>query len=202
MMERIWRAEATLSSSVSIIDSMRWDFALGFLDLSKFGERYQASGNAGMLDVVAALEWVRDNIAGFGGDAGRVTIFGQSGGGGKDGALMGMPSARGLFHRAIVESGSMLRFGTLERAQTVSDLVMTELGLSRATIDQIHTLPYARIVEAGAKVLRTETRGLRVRSPTFAASPISWAFPPSWMAPFFRRSRSIPRPRHCRLRFR
>jgi para-nitrobenzyl esterase len=128
--------------------------ALGFLDLSQFGERYQTSANVGMLDIVAALEWVRDNIAGFGGDATRVTIFGQSGGGGKVGALMGMPSAKGLFHRAIVESGSMLRFGTSERAQSVSELVVAELGLSRATIDQIHTLPYARIVEAGAKVLR------------------------------------------------
>jgi para-nitrobenzyl esterase len=132
--------------------------ALGFLDLSKFGDRYQPSANVGMLDIVAALEWIRDNIAGFGGDAGRVTIFGQSGGGGKVGALMGMPSARGLFHRAIVESGSMLRFGTPERAQTVSDLVVAELGLNSATIDQIHTLPYARIVEAGAKVLRDRNK--------------------------------------------
>src|SRR5579862_5659815 len=128
--------------------------ALGFLDLSRFGQRYQSSGNVGMLDIVAALEWVRDNIAGFGGDATRVTIFGQSGGGGKVGALMGMPSAGGLFHRAIVESGSMLRFATPERAQAVSDLVVAELALSAANIDQIHTLPYARSVEAGAKVLR------------------------------------------------
>ena len=132
--------------------------ALGFLDLSKFGERYQPSANVGMLDIVAALEWVRDNIAGFGGDASRVTLFGQSGGGGKVGALMGMPSAKGLFHRAIVESGSMLRFGTPERAQTISDLVVAELGLNHPTIDQIHTLPYARIVEAGAKVLRDRNK--------------------------------------------
>jgi para-nitrobenzyl esterase len=128
--------------------------ALGYLDLSRFGERYRASANVGMLDIVAALQWVRDNIAGFGGDSSRVTIFGQSGGGGKVGALMGMPSAKGLFHRAIVESGSMLRFGTPKGAQALSDLVVAELGLNAATIDQIHTLPYARIVEAGAKVLR------------------------------------------------
>jgi para-nitrobenzyl esterase len=132
--------------------------ALGFLDLSKFGERYKLSANVGMLDIVAALEWVRDNIAGFGGDASRVTIFGQSGGGGKVGALMGMPSAKGLFHRAIVESGSILGFGTPQRAQAVSDLVVAELGLNSATIEQIHTLPYARIVEAGAKVLRERNK--------------------------------------------
>jgi para-nitrobenzyl esterase len=129
--------------------------ALGFLDLSRFGERYQPSANVGMLDIVAALQWVRDNIAGFGGDAGCVTIFGQSGGGGKVTALMSMPSAKGLFHRAIVESGSMLRFGTPERAQTLSEAVIAELGLNAATIDEIHTLPYARIVAAGAKVLAT-----------------------------------------------
>jgi para-nitrobenzyl esterase len=131
---------------------------LGYLDLSKFGERYETSANVGMLDIVAALQWVHDNIDGFGGDPGRVTIFGQSGGGGKVGALMGMPSAKGLFRRAIVESGSMLRFGSPERAQTVSDLVVAELGLNATTIGQIHTLPYARIVEAGAKVLRERNK--------------------------------------------
>ena len=132
--------------------------ALGYLDLSKFGERYEASANVGMLDIVAALQWVHDNIAGFGGDPSRVTIFGQSGGGGKVGALMGMPSATGLFHRAIVESGSILRLGTPERAQGVSDLVVAELGLNASTIGQIHTLPYTRIVEAGAKVLRERNK--------------------------------------------
>src|SRR5690349_4095236 len=83
--------------------------ALGFLDLSHASDaRFAKSGNVGMLDIVAALEWVRENIAAFGGDPGCVTIFGQSGGGGKVATLMAMPAARGLFHRAIVESGSML----------------------------------------------------------------------------------------------
>ncbi len=75
---------------------------LGYLDLSGYGDQYAASGNLGMLDIVAALEWVRDNIENFGGDPGSVTIFGQSGGGGKVSALMAMPAAKGLFHRAIV----------------------------------------------------------------------------------------------------
>src|SRR3546814_8522975 len=74
-----------------------------------------------MLDIVAALEWVRDNIAGFGGDPGCVTIFGQSGGGAKVSTLMAMPSARGLFHRAIVQSGSFSSAQTPERSRRLDD---------------------------------------------------------------------------------
>jgi para-nitrobenzyl esterase len=130
---------------------------LGYLDLSQYGDNYASSANVGMLDIVAALEWVRDNIAAFGGDPKAVTIFGQSGGGGKVGTLMAMPSARGLFHRAIVESGSMLRAGTHEKSQTLADLIVAELGLNQATIDQIHTLPYQQLVLTGQKVLRAHT---------------------------------------------
>jgi len=128
--------------------------ALGYLNLSQYGQRYAASANAGMLDIVAALEWVRGNIAGFGGDPKSVTIFGQSGGGGKVGTLMAMPAANGLFHRAIVESGSMLRAGSQERSQELADLIVAELGLNKASIDDIHALPYQQIVLAGQKVLR------------------------------------------------
>ena len=82
----------------------------GFLHLAEVGgERYAHSGNAGMLDLVAALEWVRDNIAAFGGDPGNVTIFGESGGGGKVSVLLAMPAARGLFHRAVIQSGASIR---------------------------------------------------------------------------------------------
>ena len=71
------------------------------------------SGNAGALDMLASLQWVRDNIEHFGGDPGNVTIFGQSGGGGKVSTLLAMPAARGLFHRAIVMSGSAIRLGMI-----------------------------------------------------------------------------------------
>jgi len=127
---------------------------LGHLNLSKYGDRYASSANVGMLDIVAALEWVRDNISGFGGDPQTVTIFGQSGGGGKVGTLMAMPSAKGLFHRAIVESGSMLRAGTQEKSQQLAEAIVAELGLSASTIDQIHQLPYQQILKASEKVLR------------------------------------------------
>src|SRR5215469_8068453 len=85
----------------------------GFLHLADIGgETWAHSGNAGVLDLVAALHWVRDNIAGFGGDPGNVTIFGESGGGGKVSALLAMPAARGLFHRAIIQSGAAIRVST------------------------------------------------------------------------------------------
>jgi para-nitrobenzyl esterase len=126
----------------------------GYLDLSKFGGQYGASGNAGMLDIVAALEWVRDNIENFGGNPQMVTIFGQSGGGGKVSTLMAMPAAKGLFHRAIVESGSILQGIPQENAQKLTDAIVGELGLTGATIGQIQTLPYAQILAAADKVLR------------------------------------------------
>lgn len=127
--------------------------SLGYLNLADYGDKYASSANVGMLDIVAALQWVRDNIGAFGGDPKTVTIFGQSGGGGKVGALMGMPSAKGLFHRAIVESGSMLRVGTQERSRELASYIVGELGLDRSTIDQIQTMPFHKIVDAGIAML-------------------------------------------------
>jgi para-nitrobenzyl esterase len=127
---------------------------LGYLNLAKYGERYASSANVGMLDIVAALEWVRENIAGFGGDSNAVTIFGQSGGGGKVGALMGMPAAKGLFHRAIVESGSMLRLGTIDKSQQFAELVVAELGLNQSNIQQINSMPFEKLAQASSKVMR------------------------------------------------
>jgi para-nitrobenzyl esterase len=121
----------------------------GHLDLSQFGGAdYAASGNAGTLDMIAALQWVRDNIAQFGGDPGCVTIFGESGGGGKVSTLLAMPSARGLFHRAIVQSGAAVRLRTPDRAAALTEAVLRDLGLTRAALAELHTVPMRRLLAA------------------------------------------------------
>ena len=120
----------------------------GFLNLAEGGEQYASSGNVGMLDLVAALEWVRDNIGNFGGDTGRVTIFGQSGGGGKVGALMAMPSAKGLFHRAVVQSGSILRVADAEDSAKLGSAVLEELSISKADVEKLREVPVDRLLAA------------------------------------------------------
>jgi para-nitrobenzyl esterase len=131
----------------------------GFLHLADIGgERWAHSGNAGMLDLVAALEWVRDNIAGFGGDPGKVTIFGESGGGGKVSVLLSMPAARGLFHHAIVESGAAIRVSTRERANALAEAVLKELGIGRAECERLQSVPMARLAAAIAPASRAVGR--------------------------------------------
>ena len=121
----------------------------GHLDLSQAGgERFAQSGNAGVLDLVQALEWVRDHAARFGGDPGNVTIFGQSGGGGKVSALMTMPRAKGLFHKSIIQSGASVRFAERERTTRLADAVLKHLGLRADQLDALQALPLARLQEA------------------------------------------------------
>lgn len=127
--------------------------SLGFLDLSAFGEKYKHSGNLGMLDIVAALKWIHENIANFGGDPNNVTIFGQSGGGGKVTTLMAMPAAKGLFSKAIVQSGSILHAMDASWAKKIGQKTVELLGLDASTIDQIKTLPYDKIREANMKAI-------------------------------------------------
>jgi para-nitrobenzyl esterase len=119
----------------------------GFLDLAALGE-FAHSGNAGMLDLVAAPEWVRDNVANFGGDPNNVTIFGRSGGGGKVSILLAMPAAKGLFHRAIVMSGAGIRMSEHERATMLADAVLGEVGLKADQLDQLQALPLQRMLAA------------------------------------------------------
>jgi len=128
----------------------------GYLYLTDLGgEKYARSSNVGMLDTVAALEWVRDNIAAFGGDPGNVTIFGQSGGGGKVSALMGMPAAKGLFHRAIAMSGSNVTGTPRERANKGVEAFLATLNLKPNQVDQLQTMPAAQLLQA-----MRATRGL------------------------------------------
>jgi len=131
---------------------------LGFMDLSAYGERYAHSGNVGMLDIVAALEWVRDNIAAFGGDPSRVTIFGQSGGGAKVSMLMGMPAAKGLFHRAIVQSGSFRLSNTQTKSRRLANLMLAELGVRSDQLERLQTIPYAELRRASEVVLARENQ--------------------------------------------
>ena len=121
---------------------------LGFLDLSAYGAKYAHSGNLGMMDIVKALEWVRDNIASFGGDPANVTIFGQSGGGGKVSTLMAMPSAKGLFQKAIVESGSITNLLTPKYSRRIGVATVANLGLTPSRIDDIANVPYDRLLAA------------------------------------------------------
>jgi para-nitrobenzyl esterase len=127
--------------------------ALGYLYLADvLGEEYAASGNVGNLDLVAALQWVQANAAGFGGDPSNVTIFGESGGGGKVSTLLAMPDAAGLFHRAIVQSGPKLRALDPDAAAKTTHAVLDELGLSEKP-QGLLTVPAEAIVAAQLRVL-------------------------------------------------
>ncbi len=127
----------------------------GYLNLAHIGgERYASSGYVGMLDIVAVLEWVRDNIENFGGDPGNVLIYGQSGGGGKVSHLMVMPAAKGLFHRAIVESGSTLRSGSADAATEHAALILETLGISQSSLDKLHSLPTSALMRVQTEVQR------------------------------------------------
>jgi para-nitrobenzyl esterase len=130
----------------------------GHLYLAELGgPKYADSGNVGMLDLVAALEWVHENISRFGGDRDNVTIFGQSGGGGKVSTLLAMPTAKGLFHRAVIESGSTLKQLSREEAQRQTDRFLAKLGASRDHIDDLQTMPTDRLL-AGMSA----TNGIRL----------------------------------------
>jgi para-nitrobenzyl esterase len=127
--------------------------AVGYLHLAELGDPDLASsGMNGILDIQAALAWVRDNITGFGGDPGNVTIFGESGGGMKVTTLLAMPGARGLFHRAIVQSGPYLRATPPQRAAKAAGALLAELGVS--SLEELQALPFERIVEAQEAVGR------------------------------------------------
>jgi para-nitrobenzyl esterase len=122
---------------------------LGHLDLSDAGgDAFAASGNAGTLDMVAALEWVRDNVERFGGDPGNVTIFGESGGGGKVSTLLAMPAARGLFHRAIIQSGAVTRLRERDRALKLTEAALKQLGLGKGDVAKLQTLPFGELIAA------------------------------------------------------
>jgi para-nitrobenzyl esterase len=142
---------------------------LGFTHLEDVaGPAFAGSGTVGMTDIVHALEWVRANIERFGGDPGNVTVFGQSGGGRKVATLLAMPSAKGLFHRAIDESGPSIRLVEREQANRIATRLLAELGIDRSRVASLQEVPLSRIMAAYFAV----TRGMDREQLTAGFAPV------------------------------
>jgi para-nitrobenzyl esterase len=124
--------------------------SLGYLDLGGVGAppEFARAGIVGMMDLVASLQWVRDNIENFGGDPSKVMIFGQSGGGAKTSNMLAIPSAKGLFHSAGIQSGSTIRSATHELAAKSAELLLGKLGIAKGDIANIQKVPWQQILEA------------------------------------------------------
>ena len=146
---------------------------LGFLDLSACSPKYKYSGNVGMLDVVQALQWVQKNIRQFGGDPTNVTIFGESGGGGKVGTLLCMPQAKGLFHKAIIMSGTILNVNTKQMTEELGQAVLKELNIDAKHIEDINKVPYDTLYAAGQRAMAAS---IGTRKP---GTPMMWGFGPT-----------------------
>jgi para-nitrobenzyl esterase len=140
---------------------------IGFSDLSGVGgDKYKDSANVGALDMVAALEWVRDNIANFGGDPGNVTIMGQSGGGAKVCILAAMPKAKGLFHKAVPLSGSTIKAMDQKASQKLGEYILKEAGLDASQVDKLQEMPwkdYILLANKAAQKFGAENAGTGVR---------------------------------------
>jgi para-nitrobenzyl esterase len=148
---------------------------LGYLDLSAYGEKYKQSANLSVLDMKIALEWVKTNINNFGGDPNNVTIFGQSGGGAKVNTLMAMPSAKGLFHKAINQSGAF-RTAMLDKTttQAIGAEVLKELSLSADKADDIQKIPFETLANAGKKALKTVADKMKAEGKPVIGFGLSW----------------------------
>jgi para-nitrobenzyl esterase len=132
--------------------------AIGFTDLSGVGgAKYAQSGNVGMLDIVAALGWVRDNIESFGGDPANVTVIGQSGGGAKVSFLTAMPSAKGLFHKGVALSGNSLHGLDKARSVELGSQVLAEAGLTAGDLDKLHQMPWKEYLEVASRALKKDS---------------------------------------------
>ncbi len=122
--------------------------SFGFTDFAKVGgEKYAHSGNVGILDLIAALKWVHNNITNFGGDPGNVTIMGQSGGGAKVSIVAAMPAAKGLVHKAVALSGNSISAADKENAEALGEFVLKEAGLKPSEIDKLQQMPWEEYYE-------------------------------------------------------
>ncbi len=151
---------------------------LGHLDLSAYGEKYKNSANVGVLDMISALEWVKENIAQFGGDPDNITPFGESGGGAKILALMTTPKAKGLFHKGIVQSGAVetmgVQFNSKQASQRATELTLKELNITPENIEALQSLPYERLVSASEKALAQTAEELKMPAPLFGGFAMNW----------------------------
>jgi len=121
----------------------------GFAYLAELGgEKFAGASNAGMKDIILGLEWIRDNVASFGGDPANVTIFGQSGGAGKVSTLLGMPAAQGLFHRAVAQSGSAVTSLPAAAATQSAEAFMARVGLKGHQAEELQQLPMRQLLDA------------------------------------------------------
>lgn len=140
---------------------------LGFLQLDEYlGEKYAESGNCGILDVVAALKWIRDNIELFGGDPANLTVMGESAGAKLIGGLLVMRTAKGLFHKAILQSGSTQSNRDIHTARKVTDNIMKDFGLTKKNAKELLTMPTDKIVEFENKVF-TGLKTIHIFGPVF-----------------------------------
>ena len=133
---------------------------LGYCDLSAFGAKYKNSGNVGAMDLVLALEWIRDNIENFGGDPNNVTLAGHSGGANKISCLMAMPSAKGLFHKAVLMSGAIKYLRPADITKKCGEYIMREAGLQPNEVDKLQEMPWEQFYKiaqsAAAKLCKDE----------------------------------------------
>ena len=150
----------------------------GFLDLSAYGEKYAGSGNAGLSDIVAALEWIQDNIEAFGGDPDNVTVFGQSGGGAKVLALMTAPVAKGLFHKGIVQSGATetmgVTFASQEASAKLTENMLAELDITADNIEDIQTVSEADLQAASAAALQATAEEFHIPAALGEGYQMEW----------------------------
>lgn len=137
--------------------------AFGYTDLAKVGgEKYKHSGNVGILDLIASLEWVNENIENFGGDPGNVTIMGQSGGGSKVSIVAAMPAAKGLVHKGVALSGNSVTASDKDYAEALGEMVLKEAGLKPSEIDKLQEMPweeYYEIAHRAARKFNMENKG-------------------------------------------
>lgn len=150
----------------------------GHLDLSAYSDKYQYSSNVGITDIVAALDWIQENIEVFGGDPSNVTVFGQSGGGAKVLALMTSPYAKGMFEKGIVQSGATetmgVRFNTQESSTRLAENILKKLGITSDNIEDIQTVSAEELQEAAALALQQTGEELQIPAALGDAYSMDW----------------------------